>query len=124
MPRPALQPQSRQRHRGPIGRVARQKKRRECQDERQARDDEAQPTQHGAYWPPKPPRAVDRQLGRCRAGEKVRRSDGIFELLGLDPVPLLDAHPPEQDDVGRGPSEPDAPETAPLLADGAKGDPR
>ena len=122
-----------QRHRGhrrpragrgaedPIGRVAGQEDRRQRQDEHQSGDDEAQPAEDGADRPAQPPRAVDGQLRRCRAGEEVRGGDGVFELLGLDPLSLLDAHAAEQGDVGRGTPEPDATETEPLLPDGAEG---
>ena len=51
--------------------------------------------------PPQAPGAVDRQLRRCGAGKEVRRGDGVFELLRLDPPSVLDAQATEQADVGR-----------------------
>ena len=79
------------------------------------------PPRTAADSPPQAPGAVDGQLGRCRAGEEVRRGDGVLELLRLDPLPFLDAQATEQGDVGGRSPEPDAPETEPLLADGAEG---
>ena len=114
----------RRRTQDPARRVAGQKDSRQGQDEHEPGDDEAQPAYDPPHRPPQAPGAVDGQLGRGRAGEQVRGGDGVFELLSVDPASFLDAHAPQQADVGRGAPEPDATETGPLLGDGADGDPR
>ena len=104
----------------PIGRMAGQEDRRERQDEHESRDDETQPAENGPGRTPQTPGAVDGQLRRCGAGEQIHGGDGLFELLRLDPLSLLDAEATEQGDVGRRSPEPDAPETEPLFRDRAE----
>ena len=68
---------------------------REGQDQDQPRDDEAHPADDGTDPAAQPPGAEDGQLRRRRTGQEVGGGDGVFELLGVDPVPLLDAHAPQ-----------------------------
>ena len=83
-------------------------------------DDEAEPADEGSGPASQPPRAEDGQLGRRRPGQQVAGGDGVLELGGRHPFPVVDAQLAQQGDVGRRPAEPDAADPAPLASDGGQ----
>ncbi len=86
----------------------------EREDQDEPRDDEREPADDRAGRAAEPPRAVDRELGRGRAGEEVARGDRVLELDRREPAAPLDAEAAEERDVRRRPAEPDAPDPAPF----------
>ncbi len=92
----------------------------QSQDDDQAGDDEAQPAGEGSGPASQPPRTEDGQLRRRRPGQQVAGGDGVFELGGRHPLPVVHAQLAQESDVGRRAAEPDAPDPAPLTSDGGQ----
>ena len=63
----------------------------ERQDHHESEKDEAESAHHRPEASSQSPRAVDRQLGRGRTGQEIRRRDGVFELVLAKPASSLHA---------------------------------
>jgi hypothetical protein len=92
----------------------------EGKDDRKAGSDETDAACDGAYRAPEAPRAEDGQLRRRRTREQVGGGDGILELFGVDPLPLIDAQAAQECDMRRWTAETDATQAKPLGDDGAQ----
>jgi len=60
------------------------------------------------------PGAEDRELRRRGAGQQIGRGDAVLEVLGGEPLAMLDDQGPEQRDVRGRPAEADHPDATPL----------
>src|SRR5262249_3713451 len=105
----------------PVGRRALEKERREREDEDQPRNDEAQAADDRTCATADARGAVDRELGRGRAGKKVARRDRVLELVGVEPAAPIDAEPSQQRDVGGRATEAGAPDAPPLPRNSEQG---
>ena len=99
-----------------------QEQRRQGQDDREAGKDEADSTDDGSEAAPETPSAVDRQLGGCGAREEVGSGDAVLELVGSQPLTLLDAELAEQCNVGGWTAKSDGANASPLADDGPERD--